>query len=263
VPLLIGWIRYHATNYRINIYRRLLEPMESFQTLYHRAAERKGGVQNLNVLLNDNRYYGDTTPLKQLGDDRILSAFTKKVFQSGFVWRVVENKWENFEDSFFDFDIEKILMMPEEMMERKAADPKIIRNFNKVKTIKANAQMIFEEQQNGHSFAEFLGNWPSNNIIGLWAYLKKHGQRLGGNTGPYSLRALGKDTFLVTRDIEAYFRAHDIISGGIQTKSSLNAIQNSFNQWQDECDLSLTQLSRLVAYATGDNHIHVEQTENA
>ncbi len=237
--------------------------MESFQALYHRAAERKGGEQKLNLLLNDNSYYGGDIPLQQLGDDRILSAFTKKVFQSGFVWRVVENKWDNFEESFFNFNIEKILMMPEEMMERKAADPKIIRNFNKVKTIKANAQMIFEEQQNGHSFAEFLAQWPSADIIGLWAYLKKNGQRLGGNTGPYSLRALGKDTFLLSRDIEAYFRAHDIISGGIQTKSSLNAIQHSFNQWQSECDLSLTQLSRLVAFATGDNHIHVEQEESA
>jgi len=184
---------------------------------------------------------------------------------NNFLWvftRVVENKWLNFEESFFNFNIEKVLMMPEEMMERKAADPKIIRNFNKVKTIKANAQMIFEEQQQGHSFAEFIAKWPSDNIIGLWAYLKKHGQRLGGNTGPYALRALGKDTFLLSRDIEAYFRAHDIITGGIQTKSSLNAIQASFNTWQQQCDLSLGQISRLVAYATGDNHIHLEEAAN-
>ena len=92
--------------------------------------------------------------------------------------------------------------------------------------------------------------------------MKKHGQRLGGNTGPYALRALGKDTFLLSRDIEAYFRAHDIITGGIQTKSSLNAIQASFNTWQQQCDLSLGQISRLVAYATGDNHIHLEEAAN-
>ena len=232
--------------------------LETFDALYHRAAERKGGTKQLQLLLNDNSYGGDADLLTQLTDDRLLSAFTKKVFQSGFVWRVVENKWPNFEETFFNFNIEKVLMMPEEMMERKAADPKIIRNFNKVKTIKANAQMIFEEQQNGHSFTKFIADWPSDNIIGLWAYLKKHGQRLGGNTGPYALRTLGKDTFLITRDIEAYFRANDIVTGGIQTKSSLAAIQASFNQWQTECDLSLSQLSRLVAFATGDNHIQAE-----
>ncbi len=228
--------------------------MESFSKLYHRAAERKGGERSLNILL------GAAIPnsvFTTISDDRILSAFSKKVFQSGFVWRVVENKWPNFEQLFFDFSIEKILMMPEEMLERKAADPSIIRNYNKVKTIKANAQMIFTEQQNGHSFAQFIADWPSSDIIGLWAYLKKHGQRLGGNTGPYALRALGKDTFIISRDVESYFRANDIVTGGIQSKTSLQAMQHCFNQWQQQSDLSLAQLSRLVAFATGDNHLQV------
>jgi len=229
--------------------------LQDFKKIYARACERKGGEQALQQLLGDAP---DNDVLAQLSDDRILSAFTKKVFQSGFVWRVVENKWPNFEDSFFNFNIEKILMMPEEMLEKKAADPKIIRNYNKVKTIKANAQMIFDQQQNGSSFAEFIANWPSDNIIGLWDYLKKNGQRLGGNTGPYALRTLGKDTFLLSRDIESYFRAHKIIDGGLQSKKSLTAIQATFNEWQQQCDYSLTQLSRLVAFATGDNHIQVE-----
>lgn len=233
--------------------------LESFDNLYHRAAERKGGVVNLNKLLPAAE---NQDALLALSDDRYLAAFTKKVFQSGFVWRVVEQKWPDFEETFFNFDIEKVLMMPEDMLERKAADPKIIRNFNKVKTIKANAQMIFEEQQNGHSFAEFIRQWPSDDIIGLWAYLKKHGARLGGNTGPYALRALGKDTFLLSRDVEAYFRAHDLVSGGIQTKTSLNTIQEAFSRWQQESSMTLTQLSRLVAYSTGDNFVLAENIQD-
>lgn len=233
-----------------------MEKMEKFQTIYQRAAERKGGEKALEQLLSDVHSSED---IANLTDDRVLSAMTKKIFQSGFVWRVVENKWPDFEDSFFNFDITKILMMPEEMLEKKAADPKIIRNFNKVKTIKANAQMIFEEQQNGHSFAEFIAQWPSDNIIGLWSYLKNKGQRLGGNTGPYALRVLGKDTFLLNNDIEAYFRANKIITGGLQSKSSLQAIQASFNQLREESGYSLSQLSRLIAFATGDNHIMAEQ----
>lgn len=229
--------------------------MESIQVIYQRAAERKGGEAALNLLLGAGQYDHE---LVHLGDDRILAEMTKKVFQSGFVWRVVENKWADFEEVFFQFNIEKILMMPMEMLEKKATNPQIIRNFNKVKTIKDNAQMIYEEQQNGHSFAKFIADWPSNNIIGLWAYLKKNGARLGGNTGPYVLRVLGKDTFLLSQDVEAYFRAHDIISGGLQSKTSLNAIQHAFNQWQQESDFSLSQLSLLVAYATGDNHIQLE-----
>lgn len=226
--------------------------IESFDKLYQRAAERKGCSAYLEELLGLSP---DRAVLAQIGDDRFLSAFTKKIFQSGFVWRVVEKKWPDFEQMFFDFNIEKVLMMPEEMVERKAQDPKIIRNYNKVKTIKANALMIFDIQQQGGSFAEFIANWPPNDIIGLWAYLKKHGQRLGGNTGPYSLRALGVDTFILSRDVEAYFRQHNVISGGINSKRSLDAIQQQFNNLSEQSGLCLSQLSRLIAFATGDNHV--------
>jgi 3-methyladenine DNA glycosylase Tag len=239
---------------------------EKFSHLYQRAAERKGGTQALEILLGQKivgkKLLTDSAAqqsVANLTDDRILSAFTKQIFKSGFVWRVVENKWPDFEDSFFNFNIEKILMMPEEMLENKAADPKIIRNYNKVKTIQANAQMIFEHQtEHKTSFAQFIADWPTSDIIGLWAYLKKNGQRLGGNTGPYALRLLGKDTFILSSDVEGYLRAQQVIDGGLQSKKSLTAIQTYFNQLQQESGYSLTQLSRLIAFASGDNYVHVE-----
>ena len=239
---------------------------EKFSHLYQRAATRKGGVKALELLLGQKiigkKLLTDSAAkqnVAKLTDARILSAFTKQIFKSGFVWRVVENKWPDFEESFFEFNIEKILMMPEEMLEKKAADPKIIRNYNKVKTIKANAQMMFEHQtEHNTSFAQFIADWPSSDIIGLWAFLKKNGQRLGGNTGPYSLRLLGKDTFILSSDVEGYLRAQKIIDGGLQSKKSLTAIQAFFNHLQQESGYSLTQLSRLIAFASGDNYVQVE-----
>lgn len=233
--------------------------MEHINTIYQRGAERKGGEANLEVLISPYSALANSNQeLAQLGNDRFLSEFTKKVFQSGFVWRVVEQKWPGFEEHFFNFDLEKILMMPDEMLERKAQDPKIIRNFKKVQTIKANAHMIHDIEVEQGSFSEFIAHWPEQDIIGLWAYLKKHGQRLGGNTGPYALRALGKDTFLLSRDIESYFRNHELITGGLTSKSSLNTIQQCFNEWQQQSGYSLKKLSRLIALSTGDNHFHVE-----
>jgi len=240
---------------------------ESFKSLFQRAAQRKGGVKALETLLgkrilgkkllDDNAAQQSIT---ELSDDRILAAFTKQIFKSGFVWRVVENKWPDFEEHFFNFNIEKMLMMPEEMLEKKAADPKIIRNYNKVKTIQANAQMMFDITLDRNiSFAQFISDWPNEDIIGLWAYLKKHGQRLGGNTGPYALRLLGKDTFILSSDVEAYLRAQQIIDGGLQSKKSLTAIQLYFNNLQKESGYSLTQLSRLIAFASGDNYVQVEE----
>jgi len=240
---------------------------ESFKQLFKRAAERKGGTKALELLLGKKilgKKLLDDEAAEQsialLSDDRILAAFTKQIFKSGFVWRVVENKWPDFEEHFFNFNIEKVLMMPEEMLERKAADPKIIRNFTKVKTIKANAQMMFDITiDKSIPFAQFINDWPSEDIIGLWAYLKKHGQRLGGNTGPYALRLLGKDTFILSSDVEAYLRAQEIIDGGLQSKKSLTAIQEYFNKLKKESGYSLTQLSRLIAFSCGDNYVQVEE----
>lgn len=229
-----------------------MQKLEKFQAIYQRACERKGGPLGLDAILS--------TPLSNsavanISDDRFLAEFTKKVFQSGFVWRVVRNKWPDFERVFWEFDVDKILMMPDEMLETKAQDPSIIRNFSKVKTIRENALMIESIKQEHGSFGQFVANWPVNDIIGLWAHLKKCGARLGGNTGPYALRALGKDTFLLTQDIESYFRQRDIVSGGLQTKSSLNAIQQSFNELQQQSGRSMQEISLIIANSVGDNHM--------
>lgn len=228
--------------------------MEKFNTIYSRAAKRKGGDKNLQLLLHKPASHSE---LLGVDDSRVLAEMTKKVFQSGFVWRVVRQKWPNFEEVFWQFNIEKILLMPDEMMEKKATDPAIIRNLNKVRTIRDNAQMLQDINHEHGSVGKWLANWPANDTIGLWGYLKKHGARLGGNTGPYALRAIGKDTFILSRDIEAYFRAHKLIDGGITSKRSLLTIQDCFNTWRDESGLTLQELSLLIAYATGDNVVTV------
>ncbi|MCU4675128.1 DNA-3-methyladenine glycosylase I [Catenovulum sp. 2E275] len=230
--------------------------MEHFDNIYNRACERKGDEQALRFLLTSAL---PDSQIAKLDDSRILSAFTKKIFQSGFVWRVVENKWAEFERLFFNFEIDKVLMMPDELLEKRAQDPAIIRNAKKVMTIRANALMIHDIQiEKQQSFAQWLAEYPSSEIIQLWLYLKKHGQRLGGNTGPYALRALGKDTFLLTQDIEAYFRSQKLIEGGLTSLRNLNIIQNCFNQWQQESGLSLQTLSQLIAYGVGDNWVGMQ-----
>jgi len=229
---------------------------ETYQQLFQRVCERKGGPIAVEAMLSPPLA---TAELEQLSDDRFLAAFTKKVFQSGFVWRVVEQKWPDFEQVFFNFNIEKVLLMPDEMLERKAQDPAIIRNFNKVKTIRQNALMIEQTAKEYGGFSRFIAQWPAQDITGLWLYLKQHGARLGGNTGPYALRALGKDTFILSRDVEQYFSKRQIISGSATSKRSLKQIQEYFNQLQQQSGRSLQELSRLIAYSVGDNFVQSEE----
>lgn len=66
---------------------------ESFKSLYQRAAERKGGTSSLELLLGKRilgkKLLDDNAAeqsIAQLTDDRVLAAFTKQIFKSGFVW---------------------------------------------------------------------------------------------------------------------------------------------------------------------------------
>lgn len=223
---------------------------ESFSTIYQRACERKGGEAGLKALLS--------TPLtaaqvKKIPDDRFLAAMTKQVFQSGFVWRVIEQKWSDFETVFFGFDLEKVLLMPDEMLEQKATDKRIVRNYKKVMTVRDNALMIADIRQQHGSFGHYVASFEAERITELWQALKRHGARLGGNTGPYMLRALGIDTFLLSQDNEDYLRKHEVIDGGIATKKTLAAANAQFVSWQQESGLPLMQLSQILSYSWGSN----------
>lgn len=226
--------------------------VEQFSSIYQRAADRKGGTAALEAL---TRQPLSPAQLKNYSNADWLSAFSKKVFQSGFVWRVVEQKWPGFREVFFDFAPEKILLLSDEMLAEKAADPRIIRNAGKVLSIQANAQMIYELELEYGPFSALIADWPGERIIELWALLKKRGARLGGNTGAYSLRAMGKDTFLLSQDVEAYLRAYQVIDGGLTSQSSLKKIQAQFNDWQQQSGRSLQQISQIVSMSVGDNRV--------
>lgn len=226
--------------------------VEKFAVIYQRAAERKGGKAALQSLLTKPR---TAAQLQRLTDADCLSEFSKKIFQSGFVWSVVEKKWLGFEEVFFGFEPEKMLLMSDEMLAAKASDPRIIRNATKVFAIRDNALMIQQVADKYGSFGNFLAQWPSEDIIGLWGYLKKHGARLGGNTGAYALRVLGKDTFILSQDVEAYLRNFGVVEGGLSSQKNQKAIQQQFNLWQQESGLSLQEISKIVAFSCGDNYV--------
>ncbi|GAL25746.1 DNA-3-methyladenine glycosylase [Vibrio variabilis] len=77
--------------------------MEKFDSIYARAAERKGGEQGLESMVSKPLTRDEVAAIPE---DRWLSAFSMKVFQSGISWKVVRNKWPNFEEHFFQFRID-------------------------------------------------------------------------------------------------------------------------------------------------------------
>ena len=71
--------------------------MAPFKTIRLRAEKRKGGKAALDAMLPS---VPESGTLAHLSDDRVLAEMTKRIFCSGFVWRVIEQKWPGFEAAF-------------------------------------------------------------------------------------------------------------------------------------------------------------------
>ena len=173
---------------------------------------------------------------------------TRCVFQAGFVWRVVDRKWDDFEDVFFGFPPEKIVMLSPDQIDRFAQNPRIIRNRQKVLSVQANAQFILDITREHGGFGKFIGRWPGQELIELFSLLKARGSRLGGMTGQRILRNMGKDTFIVTGDVVRCLQRSGLdIGDSPASKRALRLIQDAFNQWHEESELPYSHLSRIAA----------------
>jgi len=226
--------------------------MEKFEILYDRALIRKGGKKALQKQLPIKV---SKKTLKSLPNRDYLAAMTKKIFQSGFIWRVVENKWQGFEEVFWGFEPDKLELASDEQIERMAQEKRIIRNFTKVKAVRENAYFVKEVSDKHGGFGAFIADWPETEITQLWLYLKKHGCRLGGNTGPYFLRAMGKDTFLMTSDVVSYFIGQGLIDRQPNSQRDLKLVQTTFNDWQQQSGQTMAAISKIVACSIGENYL--------
>ena len=219
--------------------------MERFNTILERSRERHGGRAAIDSLMPRVR---SSRALSRDKDDRWLAQMTRCVFQAGFVWRVVDRKWDDFEDVFFGFPPEKIVMLSPEQIDRFAQNPRIIRNRQKVVGVQANAQFILDIAREHGSFGKFISAWPTDDIIGLFTLLKKRGSRLGGMTGQRILRNMGKDTFITTGDVvHCLQRAGLDIRDNPTSQREMRLIQSVFSQWQQESALPLSHISRICA----------------
>ncbi len=219
--------------------------MQSFGEIYARAVERKGGEEALRALLP-----ADIRPAEELaatGDDRYLAGMTKAIFKAGFVWKVIDNKWPDFETAFWGFDIGRCSFMSPEEEDALCRDSRIVRNRQKILTVPHNAVMIAELAREHGSFARLVADWPGEDFVGLLDLLDKRGSRLGGMTGQYFLRFIGKDGFVLSRD-----GVHALILAGVIDKPAVGKgararIQTAYNQWREEAGLGLAEISRVLA----------------
>lgn len=225
--------------------------MPKFADIRARAAKRKGGDAVLKKLLGA---MPDNKGLASIGDDRILSTMAERVFAAGFVWRVIEQKWPGFEAAFLGFEPKRLLFQPDEFWEGLARDERIVRNPQKIRSVRDNAAFVERVSKEHGSFGKFLAAWPADDQVGLIAYLGKHGSRLGGNTGQYFLRWLGWDTFILSGDMVLALRDAGLeIAPSPTSKKDLAAIQAQMNAWAKETKLPRAHISRILSMSIGEN----------
>ncbi|CUH99617.1 DNA-3-methyladenine glycosylase I [Leisingera aquaemixtae] len=215
--------------------------MRSFDEIYAISADRHGGPAALEEKLSK-----PDPKAADLPEDRWLSVMTKCIFQAGFNWKVIEAKWDGFEEVFHRFDPGPCAFMPEDEFDRILSDTRVVRNGAKLATVRHNAAFLMDLRDEGGA-GKVLGGWPATDYIGLLEMLKTRGARLGGNTGQYAMRFAGRDSFILSQDVTARLIAEGVIGKPATSKSALKAVQKAFNTWMDQSGRSLTEISRVLA----------------
>ena len=218
--------------------------MRTFNSIFEKAVASTGNKQILLELLapleKKNTY-------RNLADSDFLEEMAKCVFRSGFVWKIIEKKWPGFRIAFNEFDITQCAMLSEEELDELMKDTRIVRHRKKIESVRSNAQLIYYLRDDYISFSAFLSQWPENDFVSLWEYLKKNGSRLGGQTGRYFLRFVGFDAPLLTKDVCDALIANEVIEKPPNSKKALLEVQDAFNSWQQESSYSFAQISRVLA----------------
>jgi 3-methyladenine DNA glycosylase Tag len=132
--------------------------MRHFDELYELAVARKGGERALAKLITKPK---SAAALAKLTDDRWLSGMTLSVFQAGFVWRIVEQKWPDFERIFKGFDVAAVAYLSDEAIESMLGDSGIIRHHKKLLATRDNAMFLLDLAAEHGTAARYFADFDS------------------------------------------------------------------------------------------------------
>lgn len=222
--------------------------MENFTDIWKRASQLKGGDAALEKLMPIVK---SPKALRKIPDDRWLSEMTKRIFQAGFSWTVIDNKWAGFEAAFWGFDPGRVAMMSDDDLDGLLADTRIVRNGQKISAVQGNAVFLCDLVREHGGAAAFFADWPDGDFIGMLELLKNRGKRLGGKTGALFLRAMGKDAFILTDDVCAALIRAGVVDRKPTSKPALAAVQQAFGDWAVESGRPMAHVSRTLAASIG------------
>ncbi len=195
-----------------------------------------------------------STPLSPAGiqmipDDRWLSAMTKCVFQAGFNWQLIEDKWGRFEEVFAGFDIARWSMMSDDDIDTLLTTTGIVANGQKIKSIGGNAQFLTTIARDHGSVGNYFAGWTGETYWQNLRALHKDGSRVGGRTGQIFLRRMGVDTLIFSTDVIKALDREGVIGKIPSSGKDFTTVQTAIDAWRHESGRPLTQISQILAFS--------------
>ena len=112
-------------------------------------------------------------------DDGYLEELTKAIFQAGFSWRVIRDKWPNFQRAFNGFQVETVAGYGEPDVERLVSDSGIVRNRRKIEATIHNARTMWDLSLQHGTFHGYLRSLDDMDYPGKRKELSKRFKNLG------------------------------------------------------------------------------------
>jgi len=224
------------------------QTMISFAEIEAQAAESAGGIDALRARMPALK---SADELRSTPADRYFSEMSFRIFAAGLNTAMVKGKWPAFETAFLGFVPQKVAFMNEDDVAGLMANDAIIRHLGKIRATVHNAAALIEVEKQEGSFGNYIASWPDSDLIGLYADITARFKQLGGNSGPYFLRMMGRDGFILTPDVVRALTKIGVGEGKFTSKKDRAAVQAAFDRWHQESGRPYAHISRTLSIWPG------------
>jgi len=118
---------------------------------------------------------------------------SKAVFNAGFSYQVVNNKWEDIKEVFYDFEPKIISNWTVDEISKALNSPKIIRNSRKITIIVSNANVFLDLLNKYKTFENYLKSFRDKPYEEKQKILSKQFKWLGPTGAHFFLWSIGED----------------------------------------------------------------------
>jgi len=124
---------------------------------------------------------------------------------------------------------------------------RLIRHRGNLRAVRQNAQVMYDLRGERKSIGHYMAEWPTDRIVDLWHHLKKTLQSTGWKPGAVFPAHVGQGYLFA----DGFCEPGAVEMGAVQSipraKRALQNIQEIFNQWSDESQRPLCQISMILA----------------